>query len=61
MGKHNVIDIERAKIAKKCAAALACVAYDRGKSRFVLELTGLREGDVNKGDWRLIIERVNTH
>lgn len=61
MGKHNVIDIERAKIAKKCAAALACVAYDRGKSRFVLELSGLREGDVKKGDWRIILERLNTH
>lgn len=61
MGKQTLIDIERAKIAKKCAAALACVAFDRGKKRYVLEIVGLREGDVNKGNWRIILERLNTH
>lgn len=61
MGMQTSIDIERAKIAKKCAAALACVAFDRRKKRYVLEIFGLREGDVAKGNWRIIIERVNTH
>lgn len=61
MGKQTLIDMERAKIAKKCAAALACVAYDRGKKRYVLEIVGLREGDVVKGNWKIIIERANIH
>jgi ribosomal protein L2 len=60
MGKQTLINIERAKIAKKCAAALACVAYDQGKKRYVLGIVGLREGDVVKGNWKIIIERVNT-
>ena len=61
MGKPTLINIERSKIAKKCAAALACVAFDRGEKRYVLELSGLQEGDTHKGDWRIILERLNTH
>jgi len=50
---------EKRELAEKCAAILACVAYNRGESFLELELIGMRQGGVEVGDWRVIVECVN--
>jgi len=50
---------EKKEMAEKCAAVLACLVYNRGESCLELELFGLKQNNIEIGDWRVIIECVN--
>lgn len=48
-----------AKACEMFAAFLACAAYDKGAKRYDLDLEGVTEEGIDKGDWTITIQRTD--
>jgi len=50
---------EDGKGLRECVTLLCCNSFDHNSTKSEIVIEGVTEGGVEKGDWKITIERIN--